>query len=114
MEMAGAFCSTAPPALFCLTSTLPCSQWESWGQGLILALCLQVRGDLSGHCCVSGMYRTAWLSQLVSATNAEKFNKQRMFVLHIWGKPRNNFLPVVNTTILLTMEDNTKVIILNP
>lgn len=52
--------------------------------------------------------------QLLPATKAENFNKQRIACFALSGQAEKQFLPLVNKTILLTIDDDTRLSILNP
>lgn len=113
-EVLPAFPSVAPSALFCLILPSPCPQQGSQGQGLVLAVWLQgVRGAMAVVCTCAGWH--GWVSdQPLPATKAEKFNKQSLACFALSGQAEKQFLLLVNTAILLTMNNNTRLSILNP
>lgn len=55
-----------------------------------------------------------WVTSYSLQLRLKTLTSRGLCVLHFQGKLRNNFLPLGNKTILLTIDDDTRLSILNP
>lgn len=57
---------------------------------------------------------TEWVTSYSVKLRLKTFTKQRLACFAVSGQAEKQFLSLVNTAILLTMDDNTRLSILNP